>query len=377
MKQEIVNYRSLHMKIRQKFLNKAVIAQHREDAEILEKFFKYVKEKAVQAETSSPIEEEAFNTIIAAMRYESGRSKFDWTRLLKSGGISFEDSIARLAQLAENALAERINNETELLKDTTINIEEKFSINQRKIGTKTANIFQQTSVQIEKEIVDNINQLTDQKVKELFGKQFLQSGIVVAVSGKTDIQGNKGITIQLKNDNQLDLPTRILYLLASSNFSLKNYSSLRKEEDKYIPQAETLIALGGSTLYRALYSVLSYIGMPNINKIIYNIILNATEENSVDSQKHLYHLRYIYELTGAGLKYTDGNDHAPVDFFLYNDPHTTMISVKSTAAMIEEEFSRKDMQYGSALTKQLNIKRINDANPYYRKYIQGFNYKSK
>ena len=49
---------------------------------------------------------------------------------------------------------------------------------------------------------------------------------------------------------------------------------------------------------------------------------------------HFYHLRYIYELVGAGISY-NGKMGNEVNFLIYNDPHGE-IFVKSTANILND-----------------------------------------
>jgi hypothetical protein len=52
-------------------------------------------------------------------------------------------------------------------------------------------------------------------------------------------------------------------------------------------------------------------------------------------------LRFAYELAGEGLVTEDGSDLKGADFFIYNDPDSTNIYVRSTKAMIRDYIEGK------------------------------------
>ena len=67
---------------------------------------------------------------------------------------------------------------------------------------------------------------------------------------------------------------------------------------------------------------------------------------------HIYHLRYLYELTGAGILYKDYNDSLAggAKYFVYNDPTSEELIVVSTASIISQLLQSEDIPdnpYGS------------------------------
>ena len=75
-------------------------------------------------------------------------------------------------------------------------------------------------------------------------------------------------------------------------------------------------------------------------------------EDSNFVKLHIYHLRYLYELTGAGILYKDYNDSLAggAKYFVYNDPTSEELIVVSTASIISQLLQSEDIPdnpYGS------------------------------
>lgn len=117
---------------------------------------------------------------------------------------------------------------------------------------------------------------------------------------------------------------------AGATFTLKNYNSNSKTET---------IHLGSSNLYKAMYGTLNgQLGYdPDESAHIYYHTINFynnTKDEEVGS--HIIHLRFVYELTGQGLYDMEGNRLDGADFFIYNDPVSDNVWVRSTKEMIAE-----------------------------------------
>jgi hypothetical protein len=115
-----------------------------------------------------------------------------------------------------------------------------------------------------------------------------------------------------------------------ATFTLKNYNSNSKTET---------IHLGSSNLYKAIYGTLNgELGYPadEAAHIYYHTInfYSQTQDGEVGS--HIVHLRFVYELTGQGLYDSEGNRLDGADFFIYNDPVSDNVWVRSTKEMIAE-----------------------------------------
>ncbi len=59
-----------------------------------------------------------------------------------------------------------------------------------------------------------------------------------------------------------------------------------------------------------------------------------------ETAKHIYDIRYIYELSGFGLQYTNPNLNSigSVDFLIWNDTTTQKIYVESVTVLLSELF---------------------------------------
>ena len=153
---------------------------------------------------------------------------------------------------------------------------------------------------------------------------------------KTDVAGSKMGLQYMLEWKQTDKFTRLLSLLGSFNFSLKNYSSLGT-------MWET-VHLGNTNTFKAYAGVLGALGYSNNE--IYNsfyravncfqsIPINASHSKHGVSL-HMGHIQTIYEMIGMGLYYLDKNglyaaDNA--DFLIINDYSKNGIMVLSTDAL--------------------------------------------
>ena len=143
-----------------------------------------------------------------------------------------------------------------------------------------------------------------------------------------------------------------LKVFANARFTVKNYNG---------KSLQTEIHLGDTDLRKAIISPLKYYGRFNDKAAIHifdhaiSVITNKTHEK--DSEKvgdHLLHLRFAYELAGEGLVDEQGNEISGADFFIYNDPTSNNIFVRSTKQMIkeyldEQTYQRKQDPLGSKI----------------------------
>lgn len=158
-------------------------------------------------------------------------------------------------------------------------------------------------------------------------------GIPVERSIKTDING-VSLNIDVSN-NQINRDLQELTkLIAGKTFSLKNYAA-RNENF-----SNTSIGLGTTNLYKALMGSLNTLYSPKTSrKIIYQgMQILAGEQKNPDPQTvydniaiHFSHLRYMYDLSGAGLLQQNGK---MTDFIIYNDPNSDNIAVRDTYSII-------------------------------------------
>lgn len=114
-----------------------------------------------------------------------------------------------------------------------------------------------------------------------------------------------------------------------ARFTVKNYSSNSKME---------VIHLGNTNISKSIPGALEDILGPSKEKEILHIFFHSLKyanKNTLIGQ-HILHLRFAYELAGGGLYDRDKNKLDAADFFVYNDPSSENIYVRSTKAMIAD-----------------------------------------
>lgn len=90
--------------------------------------------------------------------------------------------------------------------------------------------------------------------------------------------------------------------------------------------------------YRAIYGTLKDLGYSHSTaQSAFYAGKNMIKKGNQDVINHMYHLKYIYELTGAGTV-VFGDTYNNVRFLVYNDPSTDNIYVQSAADILAEIF---------------------------------------
>ena len=214
------------------------------------------------------------------------------------------------------------------------------NIDSKLTGKVTGNIRLEQA--LDGTVVEIMNSLTERLPKKIQEKYQEGSSYTRPVSRaiKTDVVG---IPATVEFTSSLNSNWEQLFqLFQGHSFSVKNYRSNTKREILDIH-------LGDSDYFKAIYGVLSGVGYTqhHIEKIFYrsmNRLINpSTNDGDKDGaiQKHIYHLRFIYELTGVGLYDSTGEPISGTDFIIYNDPVTENVYVQSTAQLIYEELERQ------------------------------------
>ena len=201
------------------------------------------------------------------------------------------------------------------------------------IGSQTANINKQgleTFDAIVDSIISDSFDLFDAQGQQIIDRYHVNSDLIKKPtfrSGKIDATGfNREWVISSEINPKWE---SFINAFTGATFTVKNYSSRYETE---------IIHLGSSNLYKAIYGTLNGgLGYePDEAAHIYFHTVNFydnTKDSTVGS--HIIHLRFIYELTGQGLYIGDDRIDS-ADFFIYNDPATDNIWVRSTKEMIAE-----------------------------------------
>lgn len=141
---------------------------------------------------------------------------------------------------------------------------------------------------------------------------------------KTDVSGYSA-NFQLSS-TILPQWEHFINLFTGARFTVKNYSSKSGYET---------IHLGNTNLTKAVLASLYNIGFNTQEALHIYYHANANKySNDTKVTEHIQHLRFAYELTGGGLYDEEGHELRAADFFVYNDPSSNNIWVRSTKEMI-------------------------------------------
>lgn len=164
------------------------------------------------------------------------------------------------------------------------------------------------------------------------------------IQGKIDFSGAMA-KIDISADAAPYLK-RIATLLSKASFSAKSYRTITYDVEKKMRvaiQNLSRLHLGATDQRRIFTDILSTeAGLPEDVSLSFAIWLQKTSDTT--AREAASRLRFIYELTGYGQKYIDdaieqtlkeaGITHA--NYFVYNDPSTDNIEVRSTAAIVSD-----------------------------------------
>lgn len=193
--------------------------------------------------------------------------------------------------------------------------------------------------------LENLPNVLNQKLlKKYFvgaTEQKIPKGKTISFTIKDQKIDNRGLNLTLSY-NLTDESEKAMYLMATKNFSLKNYIS-------YKGDITNEITIGSTTPFRAIGSVLLTLVDDNeMKEIFFQGILSKSKE----AQYHLYHLQAIYEFSGRGQVRIGGELLPEVDFLVINDPTTTNIQVISINNMIA-----KILDENTAFSKHVSVLR--------------------
>lgn len=208
------------------------------------------------------------------------------------------------------------------------------SIQNKLVGSDSLNIMVSD---LSEECIEALREVESEKIQKL-AKGGVDDivGRTVERSGKSDV---KGIMVH----SQLDPKWEELFrLFEGRTFSVKNYNALNKDV--------VMLSLG-STMYRkAIMGALGSLGYSHkaIEQMFWQGIASGGKNGqpSPEVAKHWYHLQYGYELMGLGLGKVvneEFEEAQQVDFFIYNDPSSGAVVVRSTAQMLLNEINKENV----------------------------------
>lgn len=292
------------------------------EAAELQAFFQQLKMGAQAHKSGNPVDNEIIDTILYNIQM-SGRSQFSHFNVAnlfsKRGGARFEHELTRVIEAVFASVSD-----SEL--DTSL-----VNIGSVRGGIDLENAITNPLVQKALELVGT---KTYHVLKDQSGNTFKQY-YLPEVDGKIDVRGYQ-INIRADASPQM---VKIYNMLSQATFSAKNYDSMTWDEKVKMFKEQTghtTIKLGSSNIVRALASVLSDLNYDEatVFSAIYSGLTKIMKEQDDEVATHFQHLRFIYELIGAGFQY-GGTSYGGVKYLIYNDPHGN-IYVKSTAQILSD-----------------------------------------
>lgn len=165
-------------------------------------------------------------------------------------------------------------------------------------------------------------------------------------AGKVDVTGYSG-----NFDIIADIDSKwqnFIRIFTGAKFTVKNYSSTSKNE---------IIHLGRSNIMKSILGELDELNYSSKNALhIYYHSINSYNKRKTETVgHHILHLRFAYELSGGGLYDSQGNRLDAADFFIYNDPSSNNIWVRSTKDMIANAMDYLDSSIGNPITSGVVI----------------------
>lgn len=228
------------------------------------------------------------------------------TILYKAGGSAGEMNVATVIQAFMNSMVQKSNKQ--------------FSSQKLMTGTQTKAVDRVLTSQV------------NEQINNLFG--ILESNIYAdyrantARAIKTDIDVEKGnypkLKVRIKREPTVQ--EDLYNILRTAKISVKNYT-----ENSYY--STTMLTLGNTKMTKVFLALVNAFGfnfLSGIEKVQKNWN-DRFKENEIIN-KHIYHLRFLYELTGIGL------EGRPVDYLLFNTPDSDKIEVRSVKDIVSKIF---------------------------------------
>lgn len=328
------------------------------NAKYLQDFLQAWKQYANTGVSSSNIFKTALLEAISSSFPKNMAFKFN-----QAGGVKFEKSFSNfIVQLLNNPVMGTSLNENidSALKKTMAGAKH---VTSSKSGT--VNLIDLDEVAYEllrttRTTVDNnLRQLAQEGMRGLDSQRARISGKEISVQGKTDISA-KMVEWKINIEAPAEIH-KVVTLLAKAQFTAKNYGSgyWAREQMKKRGMDPNSLHFGNSNVWRAINAVLGELGYNS--QIIKSIYYSAYAGADANAQLHLYHIRFVYELTGLGQHYIDQNlqQFGEAQFLIYNDYNSNNIYVRSTAELILDMYKEifdGDWQKAIRITKNVVTK---------------------
>ena len=317
----------VHMKMINRYTSNGVIGQAEAmeaNAKKLQTFFYSLKNNINNTDTDDVTWNMVSNQIIDDVAVLTGsRAKLFKTK----GGLNFEKQLSNVVYSILNQVS-----------DGDLQKNYQSGLKKIHVGSKTSNI------DLEKNILDptvqtaltSVGTKTEKYFNTQHGKEKMY--YLTNVQGKVDVRGYSVKVVGSPNSYLLE----IYDLLKDATFSAKNYTAFYWNNNLKVYQWGGSLRLGATNFFRCFYGVLSDLGYnhPIIMSAFWSSYYGWERQPQVALR--LNQIRFVYELTGAGLL-KGGN----VKYLIYNNPQTNEIYVQSTAKIIKDHLTSDLVGYNN------------------------------
>ena len=304
----------VHKRMIMKYNSKLNVQQEELKARELQSFLQSLKNRTIQKKGFLPVTNSYADIVIEALYERAPRTKKAGLFLSK-GGSSLEYDLANVIDTVYSLVLKNYEGKGK-----------QYIVGSTK-GTILQGVLDEDVKTIMTDLQHGVKRELSQDAKIAMGADPSQS-LLADVQGKTDVQGGF-ININFKPTTYLEYMAAILN---EATFSTKNYSSLsQKLEDLDIKFSK--LRIGDSSPYRAYAGALASLGYDE-DTIKQSFISAYYGRRTAEIKAHLWHLRAIYEYSGAGITNLDGSRAKEVKYLVYNDPTGTRIYVESIASII-------------------------------------------
>lgn len=340
----------VHERLRKKYALGRKVGKDAAEAETLTIFFQKIKNQFLNNQQDlDETDEQFFNEIQKIVETKMGKTIFNYKGMNSTlKGNKFEEDIANIVSAIATGTtkdASDIQTGTEkaygsksmqrFLKDNTYVISyqsEKGQSYNIELLTKDLNNG------VKEWIIQEALPKSIQKVKEKNQNQNKYNLYMTQINAKTDI--NNMNTVFTKEWNFSPETQKAVNILKTATFTAKNYN------------AGSNLHLGDTNPVRTYFSVLDslkYNYKTESSSFLHGINLfhskNVTQDRKTVYSQHIYKLRFIYELIGAGLKGQDLTELASAKFLLYNVTNNDNIYVRSTKQIIATLYDNFDKDF--------------------------------
>lgn len=330
----LVNH--VHNKVYRQYINKQ--KQDVIQAQKLQNFLRQLKNAVIKEEGTVKTGKSTFDSVVSEEMLSQILNQLD--RNLKSNGLK-EGTKLLFQRLAGKQYWKRgtyFERELAALWQTIIDtcIKKDFDLGTYQLNTGKVTGTTTIAKNMREKLAEKIAQgvATDEAIKELEITQ--HDHYQQRVQIKTDINSLPEVNIQAFENPEFQ---ELYSLLQGATVTAKSYTlHSRDPQEKIYKLREVFpqLKLGNAEdPHRAIVGTLQDIGyaLSTAEKVFYAGSTEAEKNHNQTVLNHMYHLKYVYELTGAGI--WNSLNVGRARFLVFNDPSSDLIYVQSTAELIE------------------------------------------